>query len=169
MDSKERALRREFEKARTRGDVEYMGELTNRDALEMRDYEQEDFEYSPAERLPTVGDALGATKTEWALEGEVMGVATDYWNDKYGDFFEKDDEEDQMKVVNIPRYGGPRSTRVDVVPMENNQFQVNGIPNHQQASCVYLKQTFKFAVRDQYQFLLLNPKLFRPLTLQRQC
>ena len=159
MDSKERALRREFEKARTRGDVEYMGELTNRDALEMRDYEQEDFEYTPAERLPTVGDAL---------EGEVMGVADKHWNDKYGDFFEKDDEEDRMKVVNIPRYGGPLSTRVDVVPMENNQFQVNGIPNHQQASCVYLKQTFKFAIRDHNGITLVYPRLFRPFTIQRQ-
>ena len=49
-----------------------------------------------------------------------------------------DDDEKQV-LVNIPRYNGPKNTRVDFYKYEQNTFNVTGIPNHPQPSCVYLR------------------------------
>jgi len=49
-----------------------------------------------------------------------------------------DDDEKQV-LVNIPRYNGPKNTRVDIYDYEQNSFNVTGIPNHPQPSCVYLR------------------------------
>ena len=49
-----------------------------------------------------------------------------------------DDDEKQV-LVNIPRYNGPKNTRVDIYDYEQNTFNVTGIPNHPQPSCVYLR------------------------------
>ena len=136
--------------------------MFSRDALEMRDYEAEDFQKKRSGPLQAVGDDL-------LDRGDVMGVADKHWNDKYGDFFDQGEDEDKQNVVVIPRYQGPQNTRVDVIPLISNQFDVSGIPNHSQSSCVYLKQSFKFAVSSRNINLgLQNNYLTRPFTIQRQ-
>jgi hypothetical protein len=136
--------------------------MFSRDAYEMRDYEAEDFKSKSSGPLQAVGDYL--------LDREdVMGVADKHWNDKYGDFFDQGEDEDRNAVVRIPRYQGPQNTRVDVIPLVSNQFDVSGIPNHSQSSCVYLKQSFKFAITSRnYNVGLQNNYLTRPFTIQRQ-
>ena len=136
--------------------------MFSRDALEMRDYEQDDFRGKPSGPLQTVGDTI-------LDRGEMMGVADKHWNDKYGDFFDQGEDEDKQNAVVIPRYQGPQNTRVDVIPLLSNQFNVSGIPNHSQSSCVYLKQSFKFAVSSRnYNNAILRQYLTRPFTIQRQ-
>ena len=56
-----------------------------------------------------------------------------------------DDDEKQV-AVQIPRYNGPKNTRVDFYEYEQNTFYVTGIANHPQPSCVYLRSA------DQIQF-----------------
>ena len=136
--------------------------MFSRDAYEMQDYEAEDFRKKPQRPLTTVGDYL-------IDRDDVMGVADKHWNDKYGDFFDEGEDEDRQKMVVIPRYAGPKNTRVDVTLMEGNQFNVSGIPNHSQSSCVYLKQTFKFAITTSNLDVPVMMKfLTRPFTIQRQ-
>ena len=136
--------------------------MFSRDAYEMRDYEAEDFKSKRSGPLQAVGDYL--------LDREdVMGVADKHWNDKYGDFFDQGEDEDKQKTVVIPRYQGPKSTRVDVTPLVSNQFDVSGIPNHSQSSCVYLRQDIKFSIiKNGQQFLLESPLQLRPFAIQRQ-
>jgi hypothetical protein len=136
--------------------------MFSRDAYEMRDYEQEDFKGKPSGPLQTVGDYM--------LDREdVMGVADKHWNDKYGDFFDQGEDEDKQKIVVIPRYQGPKSTRVDVSPLVSNQFDVSGIPNHSQPSCVYLRQDIKFSIiKHGQQFVMESPLQLRPFAIQRQ-
>ena len=49
-----------------------------------------------------------------------------------------DDDEKQV-TVQIPRYNGPKNTRVDFYEYKQNTFYVSGIANHPQPSCVYLR------------------------------
>ena len=80
----------------------------------------------------------------------------------------EDDDEKQKQVV-IPRYGGPKNTRVDFWKYENNRIVVTGIPNHPQPSCVYLRGSDQFVI-DEYldesaKYMAFLPKMFY---LQRQ-
>ena len=52
----------------------------------------------------------------------------------------KDDDEKQV-LVQIPRYNGPKNTRMDTYSYDNSTFNVSGIANHAQPSCVYLRST----------------------------
>ena len=135
--------------------------MFSRDAYELQDYEAEDFKKKTQRPLTTVGDYL-------IDRDDVMGVADKHWNDKYGDFFDQGEDEDRQKMVVIPRYAGPKNTRVDVTKMEGNQFNVSGIPNHTQSSCVYLRQDIKFSVKGHLVENVNAPIRLRPFAIQRQ-
>ena len=80
----------------------------------------------------------------------------------------EEDDEKQKQVV-IPRYKGPKNTRVDFWKFDNNQFRVSGIPNHPQPSCVYLRGSDSFLIEayddEDAKYLAFQPKMFY---LQRQ-
>ena len=80
-----------------------------------------------------------------------------------------EDDDEKQKTVVIPRYTGPKNTRVDFWKYENNQIVVSGIPNHPQPSCVYLRGsdvcTFGEYDDELLQWNSFEPKLFY---LQRQ-
>ena len=73
---------------------------------------------------------------------QVFGRAERYKD--YMDEFDKPEDTVDTKVVMIPRYAGPKSTRCDKYKLEGNMFQVTGLPNHAQQSSVYLNQTYTF-------------------------
>ena len=103
------------------------------DPLELKAYGHDDFKYQAPEVLATVGDDLP----------DILGTSRDIVPkgfSKYEEYFDKDDYEDEQKQVLIPRYDGPKNTRVNIVTEEDDTFQINGMINHAQASCVYLKQ-----------------------------
>ena len=111
-----------------------------RDPLEVQHYGIDQFKYEAPEILATVGDALK----------DIMGTSRDVVPkgfEKYDKYF--DETEDERAVV-IPRYNGPKNTRVDYYDLESNTFNVTGMVNHAQASCVYLQQdivgTFQHAL-----------------------
>ena len=61
---------------------------------------------------------------------------------KYALQIDKDllaDDDEKQVAVQIPRYNGPKNTRVDFFEYEQNTFNVTGIANHPQPSCVYLR------------------------------
>jgi len=80
-----------------------------------------------------------------------------------------EDDDEKQKTVVIPRYNGPKNTRVDFWKYENNRIVVTGIPNHPQPSCVYLRGSDSFVIGkydvEELQWVAFEPKLFY---LQRQ-
>ena len=130
--------------------------LYSRDALKMRDYTQEDFQTQRDTPLPPRDPE------------DLMGADAE-WVDKYADFFDAGEAEDRMKSVVIPRYSGPKNTRVDVHRLRDYNIQtveIPGIPNHAQPTNVFLKQTFTLKVQDNTTFN--RNYIPRPFSIQRQ-
>ena len=72
-----------------------------------------------------------------AYGAEPLGMDPRYALQIDKDLLAEDDE--KQVAVDIPRYNGPKNTRVDFFGYEQNTFHVTGIANHPQPSCVYLR------------------------------
>ena len=81
--------------------------LYSRDALKMRDYQQEDFQTQRQAPLPP-------------RDPDVIIGADAEWDDKYREFFEEGEAEDKMKIVTIPKYSGPKNTRLDIYRLNDS-------------------------------------------------
>lgn len=130
--------------------------MYSRDAYQMRDYQQEDF------------GRPGIPLLEQRTPDDLMGADAE-WENKYSDFFSKGEAEDKNKRVTIPRYMGPKNTRLDVYDLKDSDIQtveISGIPNHAQPTCVYLKQSFLFEFKEGVRRTLAY--FDRPFLLQRQ-
>lgn len=131
--------------------------MYSRDALKTRDYEQDDFRRPTNQPLPP-------------RDPDVLMGADAEWVDKYADFFESGEPEDRMKSVVIPKYEGPKNTRLDIYTLSDQDRQtvdINGIPNHAQPTTLFLKQTFTIKTR-QWITHMRSILAHRPFTLQRQ-
>ena len=139
-----------------------------RDPLEVQHYGIDQFKYEAPEILATVGDALK----------DIMGTSRDVVPkgfEKYDKYFDETEDEKERAVV-IPRYNGPKNTRVDYYNLESNTFNVTGMVNHAQASCVYLQQDLsvqfdKTIAAGQIMAGYVEntfSKLIRPFSIQRQ-
>ena len=132
--------------------------MYSQDALEMYDYQAEDFQRPRVPPIqPRDPDELIGADAEWA--------------DKYSGFFDGgDDKESRMKQVRIPRYSGPKNTRLEIVEMADSNLQtveITGLPNHAQPTCVYLRKVFDIRVHSSIDDEVLN-YFSRPFLIQRQ-
>ena len=122
----------------------------------MRDYQQEDFQRPTLKPIPPRDPE------------DIMGGDAE-WDNRYSDFFAKGEDEDKVQSVVIPRYDGPKNTRIDRYEMSNQEIQtveISGVPNHAQPTCIYLKQSFIFRVAKP-DYAPLMDLLSRPFLLQR--
>ena len=133
------------------------------DAYAMRDYQQSDFGYQRPSRLQTPGDELK----------DVMGLGREVKKPgKYAQFYTKDerqeDYEGELVLASVPHYRGPKNTRCDIIPMEDGRFEITGIVNHAQPSCVYLKQEFSVSMEAWGWNARQTLFRVRPFSIQRQ-
>ena len=132
--------------------------MYSQDALEMYDYSAEDFQRP---RVPPI---------QPRDPSELVGADAE-WVDKYSGFFDgADDKESRMKKVQIPRYSGPKNTRLEIIPMTLTNLQtvdITGLPNHAQPTCIYLRKIIDIRVHQAPDDLLVD-YFSRPFIIQRQ-
>ena len=134
------------------------------DPLAVRNYDMEEF--AKPQHAKIQRQAPGRS---------VFGRADPYR--EYMDEFDEPTGKEEHNIVVIPRYSGPKNTRVDKYKQEGSQYRVTGLTSHLQHSSVYLHQTFTFSTTLAKQYsdmkalstgIGLSRFLIPPFFIQRQ-